>query len=909
MKAGWLLATASGVALLALPKPAAASEQCFSFPLVVGPEEVCASGVFPSGPFHVGPGDAVSLPVVEYVNRTDRDMKFTLEAQGSITGSESLVSTIPHFVTLGPGDSETFEHVVILETKRLAPIGASETIFVGFNAFDPDGSEEYVVNVATPVQLGVGPDSDGDGLVDSWETDGYDPDADGIVDLDLPRMGASPLHKDLFLEIDWQPGAEPRLQAIQEVKQAFALAPPDTGGVANPDGMPGINLWIDTGDPASGGLGVGDPLAGYTDGEEIPATFGICSRADLDSVKPLFFDAKRKHVFRYAVFARSCCTAGDADKIGQHCQKDSDCSAGSPPASACQSRANAPIGGSDFYDHVTQWRMNNDPAHFPNAVELEAATLMHEFGHLLYLAHGGDPREQFDPDDPDAYGPFEKGVPNCEPNYISIMNYNTYRLQIRNSTQTIIDYSPPRLRFGGRSTAPLADLMEDALDETAALDPGDADHYAIYSGPLVCINGTNHGNPCTGGQQCDSGVCGREEKKAPVDGPVDWNGDDTIGGIVRANIDSKRYVQPNGLTWFPRAPQCENELGSPYAGIGTIPLSEPAVFSSSPPRCGAGDDEGEVCTANEECAPFDPDESIQASCLGPLTGHDDWHNIRMVIFHSGSPAGSAPFLEVDEPSAIEVAESLVWSNTADLALAATGHGDPLEAEEPALIHYALTLANRGPNSGRAPRVATRLPDGFSPVGLDARCEQDATGAVSCRTAGLEPGEEDSIDFEAAGTPRCGNGTPDVVAASSSIENIADFAGDDPDPTNNVARREFEVVDTAPPTLSVTAMPESLWPPNHDLVGIEVAAEVSDSCDDSPTVRLVSIESSEPDDGLGDGATTPDVQDAQLGSADLQFRLRAERRGGGTGRVYVITYEAEDASGNVALAETTVTVPR
>jgi Big-like domain-containing protein len=46
-------------------------------------------------------------------------------------------------------------------------------------------------------------DSDQDGLLDHWETTGIDMDQDGIVDLDLPAMGANPNVRDLFIEMDW----------------------------------------------------------------------------------------------------------------------------------------------------------------------------------------------------------------------------------------------------------------------------------------------------------------------------------------------------------------------------------------------------------------------------------------------------------------------------------------------------------------------------------------------------------------------------------------------------------------------------------------------------------------------------------------------------------------------------------
>jgi hypothetical protein len=45
-----------------------------------------------------------------------------------------------------------------------------------------------------------------------------------------------------------------------------------------------------------------------------------------------------------------------------------------------------------------------------------------------------------------------------------------------------------------------------------------------------------------------------------------------------------------------------------------------------------------------------------------------------------------------------------------------------------------------------------------------------------------------------------------------------------------------------------------------------------------------------------------------GTPDLEFQLRAERLGNGNSRVYTITYQAADSSGNTVLAEAIVTVP-
>ncbi len=100
-------------------------------------------------------------------------------------------------------------------------------------------------------------DSDGDGLLDKWESSAgtlYDPVGNPLPN--LWAMGANPLHKDLFIEIGYmQTGATtyggvakpahthaPTHAAIKKIGEMFASAP-----VANPDQLPGIGLHIDLG--------------------------------------------------------------------------------------------------------------------------------------------------------------------------------------------------------------------------------------------------------------------------------------------------------------------------------------------------------------------------------------------------------------------------------------------------------------------------------------------------------------------------------------------------------------------------------------------------------------------------------------------------------------------------------------
>jgi len=116
----------------------------------------------------------------------------------------------------------------------------------------------------------------------------------------------------------------------------------------------------------------------------------------------------------------------------------------------------------------------------------------------------------------------------------------------------------------------------------------------------------------------------------------------------------------------------------------------------------------------------------------------------------------------------------------------------------------------------------------------------------------------------------------------------------------------EVVDIVPPTVNLTVTPSRLWPPNHKLVHVHAAVQV-DECGPY-TVSLESVTSNESDNGLGDGDTSNDIQGVSAGTDDHDFDLRAERAGGGNGRVYTIVYRVVDAGGLETFATTRVVVP-
>jgi hypothetical protein len=128
--------------------------------------------------------------------------------------------------------------------------------------------------------------------------------------------------------------------------------------------------------------------------------------------------------------------------------------------------------------------------------------------------------------------------------------------------------------------------------------------------------------------------------------------------------------------------------------------------------------------------------------------------------------------------------------------------------------------------------------------------------------------------------------------------------------------EGEVTDSDDATFTPNQPPDcseaapslaTLWPPNHRFVGIGVLG-VTDPDGDPVTIMVDSIFQDEPVDTLGDGSFTPDGQGAGTDTASV----RAERAGTpevpGDGRVYHISFTADDGRGGSCSGEVLVGVP-
>ncbi len=258
-------------------------------------------------------------------------------------------------------------------------------------------------------------DSDGDGLPDDWETNGYDANGDGTIDIDLKALGADPNHKDLFVEADWMNGFAPGNAIWATIESAYANAP-----ILNGDGTQGINIHIDRGQAgAGGGGGTVLTMSNFIryDNSASPAQGPGQTTVNFHTLKTANFNANRLNVYRYCIFANdngySTGSSGQAEDIWAN----------------------------DFFVTLGGWTVSG------GTTTQQTGTFMHELGHTLNLFHGG----------------FENV--NNKPSYNSIMRYgspgqiNGIDNNCNNAGDLIFTYSQ-----GMR-----ADLNENSLNENAGV--------------------------------------------------------------------------------------------------------------------------------------------------------------------------------------------------------------------------------------------------------------------------------------------------------------------------------------------------------------------------------------------------------------------------------------------------------
>lgn len=271
-----------------------------------------------------------------------------------------------------------YHYVSVLAVPTARPAGATIAII----ARNLDGQTSPSVNYTLAANA-ANVDSDGDGLLDTWEINGFDANGDGTVDIDLAALGCTTLRPDLLLEVDVMNSlTNPPIATAGNVLGTFAatqqmfLAAPLVNPLDN-----GINLIIDS----SGTV----PFWSVVDFNVTDnATLGIANFGTLKAAN--FNAATRGNIYHYAIW-------GNARANGTSGISDVNFTAGT--------------GGDDLIVSFDDF-----PAAF-QTIRSQVETLAHEFGHNLGQRHGGDNHT------------------TKKPNYWSVMGY-TWQLRTGGANAT-----------------------------------------------------------------------------------------------------------------------------------------------------------------------------------------------------------------------------------------------------------------------------------------------------------------------------------------------------------------------------------------------------------------------------------------------------------------------------------------
>lgn len=233
------------------------------------------------------------------------------------------------------------------------------------------------------------------------------------------------------------------------------------------------------------------------------------------------------------------------------------------------------------------------------------------------------------------------------------------------------------------------------------------------------------------------------------------------------------------------------------------------------------------------------------------------------------------------------------------------HGSDPQTDETRLLTADLSgrIVNRPPraDASRTPTRPECSSHTLTPIALDGTASSDPDGDPIAHYQWFRLDHGTPVSFGA------GNVAVAHTALPLGVPTDFELHVYDPKLGAGETTRRVTVVDTTPPSLHVTPAALCEWPPDHRRVrfelGRDIRAQVSDVCDPHPTVRIVAVVSSEPDNGLGDGDRAHDVS---FGPDTLC--VRRERSGAGNGRVYTVVIEARDHSGNATRRLVTITVP-
>jgi hypothetical protein len=362
-------------------------------------------------------------------------------------------------------------------------------------------------------------------------------------------------------------------------------------------------------------------------------------------------------------------------------------------------------------------------------------------------------------------------------------------------------------------------------------------------------------------------------------GAVDWNENNILEGQsgcgpIAAN--SRADVNSDG--------------GCVLAGannvINTIPLGDDRIFLGT-----VLDGRDRICST--AAAPGSDDQQVTIVGGTPvqpdvLNSFNDWDNVILdLMAASTNPGGRNPGFEADAILLDDTRRDLGSMMAPAIAVVQTGPATGRPGER---VTYSVSVTN----VGRGPAISPVLK------------EKDPDGVVTSSDLGVLTVGSELVQVRSFAIPA--DACPGDFAGAAATLLFKDFPGRD---LSTDTATPLKILDIASPTVDLSVSPSILLPPNHKFVEVIATLTVTDNCEKSPSVTLVSITSNEPESGfLGNGDNGPDIQGAEFGTDDRVFSLRSERGTGqgSAGRIYTITYRVTDGSGNATVRSATVTVP-
>lgn len=297
------------------------------------------------------------------------------------------------------------------------------------------------------------------------------------------------------------------------------------------------------------------------------------------------------------------------------------------------------------------------------------------------------------------------------------------------------------------------------------------------------------------------------------------------------------------------------------------------------------------------------------------------HSVTATVFRGGNlatfpEAGLDVVIAVEDGPNASVADTLVTDAAGVVTMTYTGVGGPgIDVIVATVVHpgtgtalsdtVTATWLNTPPScDAGGPYGVLVLGDSARAV-LDAGASSDVDGdSLSFRWSALCEGGA-AFDDEYAVSPVL-TLTGDCLCVDAVIVRVTVSDGFD----STVCEAEVRIDDRRPPIIVMRDDPIILWSPNHkyNLVTPRMLiVSVEDACGvpiDVSEALVMEVRSDEPDDANGDGKT---IHDIRVTCPNL-VELRAERMGGGNGRVYTIVYRIFTENGVWADAEGRVIVP-